>query len=116
MIHLLPFFFLAVMEAVLKVHGLWNTHVSTNPLNRWLGKMTQAHPPPLSMHKQRIKLRFMSQVKTRPPTFVIFSSRAADLPEAYMRYLSNGLRETFGLEGIPIRITLRKPKNPFTDD
>jgi GTP-binding protein len=67
------------------------------------------------MHKQRIKLRFMSQAKTRPPTFVIFSTRAADLPDAYMRYLVNGLRDAFGLDGVPIRISLRKPKNPFAD-
>jgi GTP-binding protein len=106
----------AMMEAVFKVHSVWNTHVATAALNRWLGQMTAAHPPPLSVHKQRIKLRFMSQVKTRPPTFVIFSTRAADLPDAYMRYLINGLRDTFGIEGVPIRISLRKPKNPFADE
>ena len=105
-----------LMEAVFKIHRLWNTHVATNGLNRWLSAMTQAHPPPLSIHKQRIKLRFMTQVKTRPPSFVIFSSRAADLPEGYTRYLTNGLRDTFGLDGIPIRISLRKPKNPFDDE
>ena len=106
----------ALMEAVFKVHRVWNTHVATNALNRWLSGMTQAHPPPLSAHKQRIKLRFISQVKTRPPSFVIFSTRAVDLPEAYTRYLTNGLRDSFGLNGIPIRITLRKPKNPFDDE
>jgi GTP-binding protein len=106
----------ALMEAVFKIHKVWNTHVATAALNRWLGQMTAAHPPPLSVHKQRIKLRFMSQVKTRPPTFVIFSTRAADLPDAYMRYLINGLRDTFGIEGVPIRISLRKPKNPFADE
>ena len=58
----------------------------------------------------------MTQVKTRPPTFVIFSTRAGDLPEAYMRYLANGIRDTFGLDGVPIRIHLRKPKNPFEDE
>ncbi len=105
-----------VMETVFKIHRVWNTHVATAALNRWLSHMTQAHPPPLSVHKQRIKLRFMSQVKTRPPTFVISSTRAADLPEAYTRYLTNGLRDDFGLDGVPIRISLRKPKNPFTDD
>ena len=87
----------------------------TAPLNRWLASAVQAHPPPLSSHKQRIKLRYMTQVKTRPPTFVIFSTRAGDLPEAYMRYLANGIRDTFGLDGVPIRIYLRKPKNPFED-
>lgn len=105
-----------MMETVLKIHRVWNTHVATNALNRWLSAMTQAHPPPLSAHKQRIKLRFISQVKTRPPSFVIFSTRAVDLPEAYTRYLTNGLRDSFGLDGVPIRITLRKPKNPFDDE
>jgi GTP-binding protein len=85
-------------------------------LNRWLAATTASHPPPLSTHKQRIKLRYMTQVKARPPTFVIFSTRAGDLPEAYMRYLTNGLRDAFGLDGVPIRIYLRKPKNPYEDD
>ncbi len=105
-----------LMEEVFKVHETWNKHLATSPLNRWLAAATQAHPPPLSSHKQRIKLRYMTQVKTRPPTFVIFSTRAGDLPEAYMRYLANGIRDTFGLDGVPIRIHLRKPKNPFEDE
>lgn len=105
-----------LMEAVFAVHETWNKHISTNPLNRWLAAATRAHPPPLSIHKQRIKLRYMTQAKTRPPTFVIFSTRAADLPDAYMRYLVNGLRDTFDLDGVPIRIHLRKPKNPFEDE
>jgi GTP-binding protein len=105
-----------LMEAVFAVHKTWNTHVPTAPLNRWLAAATQAHPPPLSTHKQRIKLRYMTQVKARPPTFVIFSTRAGDLPEAYMRYLANGIRDNFGLDGVPIRIHLRKPKNPYEDE
>ena len=105
-----------LMNAVFKVHDTWNKHVPTGQLNRWLGATTQAHPPPLSTHKQRIKLRYMTQVKTRPPTFVIFSTRAGDLPEEYMRYLANGLRDAFELGGVPIRIYLRKPKNPYEDD
>jgi len=105
-----------MLKAVFKVHRTWNTRVGTASLNRWLGNATSAHPPPLSVHKQRIKLRYMSQVKSRPPTFVIFSTRSGDLPEAYMRYLTNGLRDAFGLDGVPIRVNLRKPKNPFGDD
>ncbi len=105
-----------LMKAVAKAYRVWNTHVSTAALNRWLSQMTGAHPPPLSIHKQRIKLRYISQAKARPPTFVIFSTRATDLPDAYMRYLTNGLRDSFGLDGTPIRINLRKPKNPFADD
>jgi len=106
----------ALMEAVFTVNDIWNKHLPTAALNRWLASATQAHPPPLSTHKQRIKLRYMTQVKSRPPTFVIFSTRAGDLPEAYMRYLANGIRDTFGLDGVPIRIYLRKPKNPFEDE
>ncbi|MHB1207166.1 MAG: ribosome biogenesis GTPase Der [Rhodospirillaceae bacterium] len=105
-----------LMKAVFKAHETWNTHVPTAALNRWLAAATQAHPTPLSTHKQRIKLRYMTQPKTRPPTFVIFSTRPGDLPEAYMRYLANGLRDTFGLDGIPIRIHLRKPRNPFEEE
>ncbi len=105
-----------LMEAVFAAHKTWNTHVPTGALNRWLAAATRAHPAPLSTHKQRIKLRYMTQPKTRPPTFVIFSTRPGDLPEAYMRYLANGLRDTFGLDGVPIRIHLRKPKNPFEDN
>ncbi len=106
----------ALMEAVFAVHKTWNTHIPTAALNRWLASATRAHPAPLSSHKQRIKLRYMTQPKTRPPTFVMFSTRPGDLPEAYMRYLANGIRDTFGLDGVPIRIYLRKPKNPFDDD
>jgi GTP-binding protein len=105
-----------LMAAVFKAHETWNTHVPTAALNRWLASATRAHPAPLSTHKQRIKLRYMTQPKTRPPTFVIFSTRPGDLPEAYMRYLANGLRDNFGLDGIPIRIHLRKPKNPYEED
>ena len=104
-----------LMEAVFKVHKTWNTHIPTAALNRWLGSATRAHPTPLSTHKYRIKLRYMTQPKTRPPTFVMFSTRPGDLPEAYMRYLANSLRDAFELDGIPIRIRLRKPKNPFED-
>ena len=106
----------ALMDAVLGVYETWNKHISTAALNRWLGATTQAHPPPLSVHKQRIKLRYATQAKTRPPTFILFSTRAADLPEDYMRYLSNSLRDNFALDGVPIRIHVRKPKNPFEDE
>ncbi len=105
-----------LMAAVFKVHATWNKHVPTAALNRWLAATTASHPPPLSVHKHRIKLRYMTQAKTRPPTFVIFSTRAGDLPEAYMRYLVNDIRDTFDLGGVPIRIHLRKPKNPYGEE
>jgi GTP-binding protein len=78
--------------------------------------MTERHPPPATLGGKRIRLRYMTQVKTRPPTFAVFTQRADDLPESYSRYLINGLRESFGLEGVPIRFGLRKRRNPYADD
>jgi GTP-binding protein len=106
----------ALMSAVFAVHDVWTTHIATSALNRWLEATMAHHPPPLSIHKQRIKLRYMTQVKSRPPTFLFFTTRPGDLPESYMRYLSNELRGAFDLQGVPIRISLRKPKNPFVDE
>ena len=106
----------ALMQAVFDAHEIWNKHIPTAALNRWLAATTRSHPPPLSIHKQRIKLRYATQAKTRPPTFILFSTRAGDLPEDYMRYLSNSIRENFDLHGVPIRIHLRKPANPFEEE
>jgi GTPase len=105
-----------LMNTVFRVYGTWSKKVSTSALNRWLEGTMAHHPPPLSIHKQRIKLRYMTQVKPRPPTFLIFSTRPGDLPEAYMRYLINGLRDAFDLDGVPIRLNLKKPKNPFVNE
>ncbi|MSO98293.1 MAG: ribosome biogenesis GTPase Der [Rhodospirillaceae bacterium] len=105
-----------LMNAVFRVHEIWSTHISTSALNRWLEATMSHHPPPLSIHKQRVKLRYMTQVKQRPPTFLFFTTRPDDLPESYMRYLANELRTAFDLKGVPIRLSLRKPKNPFVDD
>ncbi|HVO00899.1 MAG TPA: ribosome biogenesis GTPase Der [Candidatus Cybelea sp.] len=101
-----------LMAAVLKIYDLWNVRIPTARLNRWLEGTTQAHPPPL-VGRQRIKLRYMTQIKTRPPTFALFAQKGEELPDAYHRYLMNGIRETFGLEGVPLRLTLRKGVNPF---
>jgi GTP-binding protein len=105
-----------LMDAVFRVHKVWSRHIPTSALNRWLQATMAHHPPPLSIHKQRIKLRYMTQVKSRPPEFLFFSTRADDLPESYMRYLANEMRDAFDLHGIPIRLGLRKPKNPFIDE
>ena len=102
-----------LMNEVLRIHHVWNRRLPTAALNRWLAAATQNHPPPLSMHKLRVKLRYITQAKTRPPTFVVFSTRPMDLPDAYTRYLINGIRDTFDLNGVPIRLHLRKPKNPY---
>lgn len=101
-----------LMPAVFRMFDTWNTRISTADLNRWLSYMTEAHPPP-AVSGRRIRLRYMTQPKTRPPTFAVFSSRADQLPTAYARYLMNGLRDDFNLDGIPIRLNMRKGKNPY---
>lgn len=102
-----------LMQAVLDIHKVWNTRISTAALNRWLEFTLSQHPPPLGKTKRRIKLRYMTQAKARPPTFVLSCSLPDDLPESYVRYLVNGLRDDFGMEGVPIRMLFRKPKNPY---
>ncbi len=102
-----------LMPAVIKTYERWQARVSTAALNRWLSDMTESHPPPLGKHGRRIRLRYMTQVKSRPPTFAIFSNLADDLPDSYARYLQNGLREHFDLPGVPLRILLRKQDNPY---
>ncbi len=98
--------------AILEVYGLWNARVPTGKLNRWLAAVSESHPPP-AVRGRRLKLRYMTQVKTRPPTFALWCSRPEELPESYLRYLINGLREAFGFRGVPIRLLLRKGENPY---
>jgi len=102
--------------AILKAHDIWNRRIPTARLNTWLGAMTEAHPPP-APGGRRIRLRYMTQVKTRPPGFIAMCSHPDLLPESYRRYLVNGLRDHFDMPGTPIRITLRGQgdKNPFKD-
>jgi GTPase len=101
-----------LMQAVIDIHALWNRRVATNPLNRWLEAALAAHPPP-AVAGRRLKLNYITQPKTRPPSFVLFCSRAEAVPDGYRRYLVNGLRETFDLPGVPIRLTLREKANPY---
>ena len=102
-----------LMQTVEDVHRLWNTRISTGRLNRWLEPMLEAHPPPMSQGR-RLRIRYMTQVRTRPPTFALFASRPVDLPESYLRYLIGGLRADFSLSGIPVRMLLRKgSENPY---
>ena len=100
--------------AVLKAHEVWNRRVPTAALNRWLGEMVEAHPPP-APGGRRIKLRYATQAKTRPPGFVVMCSHPEKVPESYVRYLVNGLRADFDMPGTPIRLTLRSQadKNPY---
>lgn len=103
-----------LMEAVLKAYDVWNRRVSTPALNRWLAEAMQRHAPP-SASGRRIKIRYMTQASARPPTFVAFCSRPEVLPQSYTRYLTNSLREAFGLPGVPIRFNMRKGENPYAD-
>jgi GTP-binding protein len=101
-----------LLDAVLGAYEVWNRRVPTPALNRWLAGATQAHPPP-APGGRRIKLRYMTQASARPPTFAVFCSRPKDLPDSYLRYLENGLRDAFDLPGTPIRMNLRKSDNPY---
>jgi GTP-binding protein len=101
-----------LMQAIVDIYAVWNKRVPTNPLNRWLNHMLAAHPPP-AVSGRRLKLNYITQPKARPPSFVIFCTRADAVPEAYQRYLVNGLRDEFNLPGTPIRLTLREKANPY---
>ena len=101
-----------LMPAIVKQHEIWNRRIATNKLNAWLQYMTEKHSPPAPKGR-RIKIRYMTQPKARPPHFVIFGNQLDALPTSYERFLINGLRETFDLKGVPIRISKRNSKNPF---
>ncbi|HZB90693.1 MAG TPA: ribosome biogenesis GTPase Der [Stellaceae bacterium] len=103
-----------LMPAVFESHATWNRRIPTPRLNRWLARVQEHHPPPL-VAGRRLKLRYMAQANIRPPTFALFASKPGDLPESYRRYLINLLREDFDLPGVPIRMMLRKAKNPFVE-
>ncbi len=104
-----------LLPAVRRAHAVWNMRVPTGELNRWFESALERHPPPL-VDGRRLKLRYITQAKARPPTFVAFGTRAEQMPEDYQRYLTNSLRETFSLPGTPIRLQLRGTRNPYVDD
>lgn len=101
-----------LMAAIVKTYETWNRRVSTPNLNRWLGEAVSRHSPP-AVSGRRIKIRYMTQASTRPPTFVAFCQRADAMPKSYIKYLTNSLREAFDLPGVPIRFNLRAGDNPF---
>ena len=101
-----------LMQAVIDAHIVWNRRVETSALNRWLAEVVSSHPPP-AVSGRRMRLDYMTQPKSRPPTFVLFMSRPEAMTDAYRRYLVNSLREQFDLPGTPIRLTLREKKNPY---
>ncbi|WP_127145811.1 ribosome biogenesis GTPase Der [Pelagibacterium montanilacus] len=104
-----------LMEAIHAVEKVWNAKIRTAKLNRWLADMIEHHPPP-AVSGRRIKLRYMTQAKTRPPSFILFCSRPDALPKAYERYIVNGIRDDFELPGSPIRLWVRGGKNPYVKD
>jgi len=102
-----------LMAAIVEAHAVWNRRIATSQLNRWFEQATQANPPP-AVSGRRLKLNYITQTKARPPSFVVFCSRADAVPESYLRYLANSLRGAFDLPGTPLRITLREKANPFS--
>ena len=103
-----------LLPAVRRAARTWNTRLPTAALNRWFEDALQRHPPPL-VQGRRLRLRYITQPKARPPTFVAFGSRTDEMPEDYRRYLVNSLRETFDLPGTPIRLQLRATRNPYAE-
>ncbi len=101
-----------LMAAMIEAYAVWNRRAPTSALNRFLSQAVSEHPPP-AIAGRRLRLDYMTQPKSRPPTFVLFSSRASSLPETYRRYLVNGLRDAFDLPGTPIRLVLRAKANPY---
>ncbi len=101
-----------LMDGVLDIYEIWNRRIPTAALNRWLYEAQDRHPPP-AVRGKHIRLRFMTQPNARPPTFIVFASRAEKLPESYRRYLVQGLRAKFELPAVPIRLTFKKGKNPY---
>ena len=103
-----------LMQAIVDAYDVWNRRIPTAALNRWFEDAIAAHPPP-AVSGRRLKFNYITQAKTRPPSFVLFCTRADAVPDAYKRYLLNSLRDAFDLPGTPIRLMLREKKNPFED-
>ena len=101
-----------LLPEVLDVYDVWNRKLGTPRLNRWLAQMTARQAPP-SSHGRSVKIRYMVQTKARPPTFVLFANRPEEVPEAYLRYLAGGLRDAFDLQGIPLRLSAHRSRNPY---
>jgi GTP-binding protein len=103
-----------LMKSILDAHAIWARRISTADINRWLRVAVERHAPPQSKGR-RIRIRFMTQASARPPTFVAFCSQPGGIPASYLRYLTNSIREAFGMPGTPIRFNLRKGANPYAD-
>jgi GTP-binding protein len=103
-----------ILPAVLEADAAWNTRVPTAQLNRFLAAALSIHPTP-AIHGRRVRIRYMTQAKSRPPTFALFGTQLDGLPESYLRYLQNELRKAFNLQGVPLRFSLRTSTNPYAD-
>ena len=103
----------AVVPAVIRAQELWNSRIPTPRLNRWLADATARTPPPSAARGRPVRLRYVTQTKTRPPTFALFANRPEAVPESYLRFLANDLRADFGLAGIPLRLSVRRTRNPY---
>lgn len=104
-----------LMPALLKTHADWSTKIKTRDLNDWLHIAIERHPPP-AVNGRRVKPKYIAQTKARPPTFVMFASRADQLPDSYRRYLINSMRESFDLPGVPMRLTVKQGANPYAEE
>ncbi|MGB0934945.1 MAG: ribosome biogenesis GTPase Der [Alphaproteobacteria bacterium] len=104
-----------ILDEAFRMYDVWNKRLPTAGLNKWLEHVTSYHPPPI-IKMNRINIKYMTQVKTRPPTFALFVSKPVDLPDSYIRYIVNALREDFDLPGVPVRINVKKGKNPYVKD
>lgn len=104
-----------LMDTCLSIYEVWNRYIATAPLNDWLRDAEAQHPPPLANNKRPIRLKYITQAKKRPPAFVLYANKPDQLPESYVRYLINKIREDFNIPGIPLRMILRKADNPYAD-
>jgi GTP-binding protein len=104
-----------LIAAAFEVRETWSKRVSTGQLNRWFEAAVERNPPPAPGGK-RIKLRYITQVNTRPPSFVLFGTRVDQLPDTYLRYLTNGIRAELGFGAVPVRLAARASRNPFDKD
>ena len=105
----------ALLETAFATREAWSRRVGTGELNRWFRDAIERNPPPAPKGR-RIKLRYVTQARTRPPSFILFGTRVDQLPESYRRYLLNGIRRDLGFGAVPVRLTVRAPKNPYDSD
>lgn len=104
-----------LMDTVLSTYAIWIKRISTSKMNRWLAARESQNPAPL-VHGRANRLKYMTQINIRPPTFALWVSQAGELPDTYKRYIINALRDDFGLEGVPVRLLIRSSKNPFNEE